>query len=260
MRLALRETLSRPTTMPKQNKEKLNSLQLKMLRIQQGTFHSKKRIIIAIEGMDAAGKGGAIRRITETLDPRSYQVHPIGAPTKDEQGRHYLYRFWQKIPLPGMIAIFDRSWYGRVLVERVDNLIDKKTWERAYSEINQFEKLLTDDGVKIIKICLKISKEEQLKRFEERLADPYKQWKITPDDIKNRSKWSAYMKAHEEMFKKTSTKDCPWHVIETDDKDEARLKALEVITGECRKIEAWMEDHAKETKVSELKRALRDLR
>jgi PPK2 family polyphosphate:nucleotide phosphotransferase len=246
--------------MPNENKEKLKSLQLKMLRIQQGTYHSKKRVIIVMEGMDAAGKGGAIRRITENLDPRSYQVHPIGAPSQDEQGRHYLYRFWQKIPLPGMIAIFDRSWYGRVLVERVDKLIDKKTWERAYSEINQFEKLLSDDGVKIIKICLKISKKEQLKRFEERLSDPYKQWKITPDDLKNRSKWNEYMKAHEEMLKKTTSQDCPWHVIETDDKDEARLKVLEIITSECKKIRAWMEDHAQQIKISEIKKALRNLR
>jgi polyphosphate kinase 2 (PPK2 family) len=246
--------------MPNEHKEKLKELQLKMLRIQQGAFHSKKRLIIAIEGMDAAGKGGAIRRITENLDPRSYQVYPIGAPTPDEQGRHYLYRFWQKIPLPGMITIFDRTWYGRVLVERVDELIDKKTWQRAYSEINQFEKLLIDDGVMIIKICLKISKKEQLKRFEERLSDPYKQWKITPDDIKNRSKWNAYMKAHKEMFQKTSTKECPWHVVETDDKDEARLKVLEIITREAEKIGAWMEGHAHKINLKELKKALRDLR
>jgi polyphosphate kinase 2 (PPK2 family) len=246
--------------MPNENKEKLKELQLKMLRVQQGVFHSKKRIIIAIEGMDAAGKGGAIRRITENLDPRGLRVYPIGAPTADEQGRHYLYRFWQKIPSPGMMAIFDRSWYGRVLVERVEKLIPKKRWQDAFTEINQFEKLLIDDGVKIIKICLKISKTEQLKRFKERLSDPYKQWKITPDDIKNRSHWSAYMRAHQEMVEKTSTKICPWHVVETDDKDEARLKVLQIITSECQSIATWMEDHAEPTDLKALKKALRNLR
>lgn len=191
--------------MPKNNNDQLKKLQLKILRIQQGNFHKKERIIILFEGVDTSGKGGAVRRITENLDPRGFLVHPIGVPSDDEQGKHYLYRFWKKLPSKGMIAVFDRSWYGRVLVERVEKLIDKKTYERAYTEINQFEKMLTEDGVKIIKICLKITKKEQLRRLEERLKDPYKQWKITKDDIRNRSNWNQYQNAYEDMLQKTNT-------------------------------------------------------
>ncbi len=239
--------------------DSLKKLQLRILRIQQGNFHKKERIIILFEGVDTSGKGGAIRRITENLDPRGFTVHPIGVPTEDEQGKHYLYRFWKKLPSKGMIAVFDRSWYGRVLVERVEKLIDKKTYERAYSEINQFEKMLTDDGVKIIKICLQISKKEQLKRLEERLKDPYKQWKITKDDIKNRSHWNQYQKAYEEMLKWTDTKSSPWHVVKTDNKEEARSKVLEIIADECRSIESWMEKNAKSIDLSEIKKALKSL-
>lgn len=238
------------------SKEKLKNLQLKMLRIQQGIFHKGERMIVVFEGIDAAGKGGAIRKITANLDPRSIHVHPIGAPTREEQGKHYLYRFWTKLPAPGMIAIFDRSWYGRVLVERVENLTPKKRWQAAYDEINQFEKLLTDDGVKIIKFYLKISKQEQLKRFEERLKDPYKQWKITPEDIRNRSKWSAYQKAHQDMILKTNTKNAPWHVIETDNKDEARSKVLELIVNQCNDFERWMEKNAQSIDIKKIKKDL----
>lgn len=223
------------------SKENLKTLQLKVLRIQQGIFHQKKRIIIAIEGMDAAGKGGAIRKITEALDPRGFRVHPIGAPSSREQGKHYLYRFWKKLPAPGVIAIFDRTWYGRVLVERIEKLIPKERWQQAYTEINQFERLLIDDGAIIIKILLKVSKEEQLKRFEERMKDPYKQWKITKDDIRNRSKWKDYLKAYEDMIHETSSPVCPWHIVETDNKDEAREKVLSIITDECKKIIEWAE-------------------
>lgn len=248
------------SSMPSPQKENIKKLQLKMLRIQAGIFHRKQRVILAIEGVDASGKGGVIRRITENLDPRGINVHPIGIPDPEDQGKHYLYRFWVRIPSQGMMAIFDRTWYGRVLVERVEKLINKETWTRAYQEINQFEKTLIDDGVKIIKICLKISKEEQLKRFEERLKDPYKQWKITKEDIRNRSKWDIYQKAYEDMLKETSTDYCPWHVVETDNKDEARLQVLKIITDECRDIEAWMENHAHTLNVKELKKALSSLR
>lgn len=237
----------------------LKTLQLKMLRIQQGIFHKKDRLIIVFEGVDTSGKGGAIKRITENLDPRGYLVHPIGVPTDDEQGKHYLYRFWKKIPSKGMIAIFDRSWYGRVLVERVEKLIDKKTYTRAYQEINQFEKMLNDDGVTILKFFLKISKSEQLKRLEERLKDPYKQWKITKDDIRNRSHWVQYDRAYDDMLKKTSSIKTPWHIIETDNKDEARLQILEIITKECRSNEEWMEKNSKSINIKELKKSLEKL-
>jgi polyphosphate kinase 2 (PPK2 family) len=237
----------------------LKKLQLKMLRVQQGVWHKKERVIIAFEGFDAAGKGGAIRRVTENLDPRGVHVHPIGVPDAVEQGKHWLFRFWAKLPEKGSIAIFDRTWYGRVLVERVEKLIEKKEWNRAYTEINQFEKLLIDDGIRIVKIFLKISKAEQLKRLEERLCDPYKQWKITADDVRNRAKWNDYLKAVDEMIKETSTKECSWHVIETDDKDVAREAVLKIITKELKYIEGWMEDKAHKFDNKDLKKALASL-
>lgn len=241
------------------DKSELKKLQLRMLRIEQGVFHKKERVIIALEGFDAAGKGGAIRRITETLDPRGYKVHPISAPGEVEQGKHFLFRFWEKIPAKGMIAIFDRTWYGRVLVERVEKLIPKEDWKRGYKEINEFERQLADDGVIIIKIFLKISKDEQLRRFEERLKDPYKQWKITKDDIRNRSKWDEYLKAVDDMVQETNTPACPWHVIETDDKDEARFQVLSIITERCKHIEKWMEEKASDVlETKELKKLLKD--
>jgi polyphosphate kinase 2 (PPK2 family) len=238
----------------------IKNLQLKILRIQQGNFHKKERVIIVFEGFDAAGKGGAIRKITENLDPRGFKVWPIGVPTEEEQGKHYLYRFWENIPGRGHISIFDRSWYGRVLVERVEDFIPKKAWKRAYKEINQFEKLLIDDGVVIIKIFLKISKAEQLKRFEERLKDPYKQWKITKDDIHNRKNWDKYIDAVKEMQKETSTDICPWNVVKTDDKNVAREKILKIIATKCKHLEEWMEDQASQVhKTKELKKLLADL-
>ncbi|MFP5386923.1 MAG: polyphosphate kinase 2 family protein [Bacteriovoracia bacterium] len=241
------------------HKETLKKLQLKMLRAQQGIYHRKERLIIAIEGVDASGKGGVIRRITEKLDPRSYFVHPIGIPSPEDQGKHYLYRFWTKIPAPGSISIFDRTWYGRVLVERVENLIPEKKWKSAYNEINQFEKLLADDGVILIKIFLQISKTEQLKRFEARLKDPYKQWKISEADIRNRAKWDDYSLAFDDMIKETDSKDCPWHVVKTDDKEEAREEVLKIITNRCKDIEKWMEDQVHLFDTEELKKALDSL-
>lgn len=237
----------------------LKKLQLKMLRSQQGIWFKKERVIIAFEGFDAAGKGGAIRKITEPLDPRGFRVHPIAAPSDREQGKHWLYRFWKRLPAKGMIAIFDRSWYGRVLVERVEKLINKETWKRAYTEINQFEKLLIDDGVTIIKIFLKISKKEQLKRFEERLCDPYKQWKITKEDMRNREKWDQYIEAIDDMVKETSTDICPWQVVETDDKDEAREEVLKIITGKLKFADKWMEERAQVLQKKDLKKILDSL-
>lgn len=142
----------------KSYKKEIQKLQLKMLTIQQGIWHQKKRVIVVFEGFDASGKGGAIRRLTQVLDPRGVRVYPIGPPTEMEQKTHWLYRFWARLPEPGMMAFFDRSWYGRVLVERVENLTAKKDWKRGYSEINQFEKMLVDDGIELIKIYLSISK------------------------------------------------------------------------------------------------------
>lgn len=245
--------------MGKKNGKDLEELQLKMLRAQQGVWHQKERVIIVFEGTDAAGKGGAIRRVTEKLDPRGVHVHPIGEPKPENQEKHYLYRFWAKLPGKGTIGIFDRSWYGRVLVEKVDKLAEPKRIREAYKEINQFEKMLVDDGIILIKICLLISKKEQLKRFQARLDDPYKQWKMTESDLKARGQWNEYQKAFKQIFLRTDTYYAPWIVIETDDKDEARCAVLEAITRRLRKSEIWIEDQARLMKKRKLEVELKKL-
>ncbi|HLY10692.1 MAG TPA: polyphosphate kinase [Planctomycetota bacterium] len=208
---------------------RLSLYQLRLLRIQQTMYFKKRRGVVGFEGWDAAGKGGAIRRITEKLDPRGFKVYPISAPRPDEQGRHYLWRFWQKLPVPGELAIFDRTWYGRVLVERVEGFATKKEWHRAYDEINQFEHQLADDGCPVIKIFLHITKKEQLKRFEEREKNPYKNWKITKEDWRNRKKWKEYERAIDEMFERTHTRSAPWRVIPGNHKWYARTEALKSV-------------------------------
>ena len=209
--------------------KRLKKLQLKMLSLQQAYYHEKRRGIVVFEGWDASGKGGAIRRLTESLDPRGFHVWPIGAPTADEQGRHYLYRFWDRLPVPGQLAIFDRSWYGRVLVERVEGLIRKSAWKRAYGEIKEFERMLVDDGVRLVKIFLHITPEEQLRRFAERLTNPYKRWKLTDDDIRAHLRWRDYAEAAEDMFDRTSTKFAPWTAIFAEKKWIARVTMLEAV-------------------------------
>jgi PPK2 family polyphosphate:nucleotide phosphotransferase len=211
-------------------KRELDNLQDLMVRIQGAVFQQQRRVLLVFEGCDAAGKGGAIRRLTEKLDPRGFVVHPIGPPRPDEQGRHYLYRFWRRLPKPGHIAIFDRSWYGRVLVERVEKLAPKDALKRAYDEINAFERMLTDDGALIIKLYVHISSDEQLARFAERIRDPYKRWKISDDDVRNRENWPAYAKAADKMFEKTSTDAAPWHLVAGDHKWHARLEVLRIVT------------------------------
>lgn len=213
----------------KSYEKRLAELQMRMLRIQQTYYHDKRRAVLVFEGWDASGKGGSIRRMTEKLDPRGYRVHAISAPSAVEQGKHYLWRFWQRLPAPGRIAIFDRSWYGRVLVERVEGLASKSEWKRAYDEINEFEHLLVDDGVRIVKVFLHISKEEQLSRFAARLQNPAKRWKLTADDLRNRDHWDEYVSAIEDMFDKTSTEACPWHVIPGNRKWVARLRILDTV-------------------------------
>ena len=206
--------------------ERLEALQTSVLRVQETYFHEKRRAIVVFEGWDAAGKGGVIRRLTDHLDPRGFKVWPIAAPRADEQERHYLYRFWAKLPEIGTIAIFDRSWYGRVMVERVEGFAREDEWKRAYNEINQFEKMLADDGVRIIKFFLHITPEEQLKRFAQRLGDPFKRWKLTEEDLRNRSRWSDYVAAIEEMIQKTSTDHAPWVAIGANRKWSTRLSVL----------------------------------
>jgi polyphosphate kinase 2 (PPK2 family) len=206
--------------------------QKEMLALQQVYYHQGLRGVIVFEGWDAAGKGGAIRRLTARLDPRGTKVWPIGPPSADEQGRHYLYRFWERLPVPGSIAIFDRSWYGRVLVERIDQLIEPAAWQRAYDEINQFEHLLMADGVRLAKLFLHITPDEQLRRFRERIRNPFKRWKLTPDDLRNRANWDAYKVAYEEMFDRTSTKDAPWTMIPGNHKWTARVHVLDEVTAQ----------------------------
>jgi len=210
---------------------RLHKLGVQMREILQAYLFSCDRGIVVFEGVDAAGKGGAIRRLTTVLDPRAYKVWPIGAPNEIERQQHYLSRFWNRLPTHGTIAIFDRSWYGRVLVERVEGLAEKREWQRAYNEINEFEHMLIDDGMKLVKIFLHISQDEQLKRFEERVRNPLKRWKFTFDDIRNRRQWGAYEEAIDEMIERTSTVAAPWHVISTDNKRQARIDALSHITG-----------------------------
>ncbi|RZA09097.1 MAG: polyphosphate kinase [Proteobacteria bacterium] len=240
--------------------KEIEALQLRMLRAQQGIFHRRARAIIALEGFDAAGKGGAIRRLTEKLDPRGVKVHPIGPPEGDEQGKHWLYRFWAKLPAPGTIAIFDRTWYGRVLVERVDKLIDKESYERAYREIREFEAMLTNDGIEVVKIFVGISKQEQLKRFEDRLKDPYKRWKIGEPDIKARAKWGKYVSAADDLFAETHTKNAPWQLIAGDNKDYARAHVLKAVVERLHDSERWMEKEAAKDEPKDLAALVKQLK
>jgi polyphosphate kinase 2 (PPK2 family) len=240
-------------------KDEIQKLQLKMLTIQQGIWHQKKRAIIVFEGFDAAGKGGVIRRLTQALDPRGVRVHPIGPPSQEEHAKHWLYRFWTNIPSPGTIAIFDRSWYGRVLVERVEKLTETKNWMRAYTEINQFEKMLQDDGVELIKIFLAITKDEQLRRFEARLKDPYKQWKLTKADLQARKMWKQYVVAVDQMFSETSKRSAPWKLIAANDKPFVRKEVLTTVTTHLRATEMWMKRQATSVGQRNLAKALKEL-
>ncbi|MGF9978818.1 polyphosphate kinase [Viridibacillus arvi] len=218
-------------------KKELKKLQLELLNIQQFLFNHNIGLVLAFEGMDAAGKGGAIKRLTQRLDPRGYIVHPIAAPQPFELKYHYLHRFWTRLPYKGQIGIFDRSWYGRVLVERIEGFAEQEEWQRAYEEINQFEKLLTDDNYIVAKFWIQVSKEEQLNRFKERQEDPYKKWKLTDEDWRNRDKWPLYVEAANEMFKKTDKPHAPWILISGDDKKYARIQVLKQViahvTREC---------------------------
>lgn len=210
-------------------KKELKKLQYEMLNIQQFLFKHDIGLILAFEGMDAAGKGGAIKRLTERLDPRGYVVHPIATPTPEDLKYNHLHRFWNRLPARGQIGIFDRTWYGRVLVERIEGFATKKEWKRAYDELNQFEKVLTDDDYIVMKFWVQITEDEQLERFKARKEDPYKQWKLTDEDWRNREKWPLYVEAANEMFEKTDKKNAPWVLIEGNDKKYARIEVLKQV-------------------------------
>jgi len=205
---------------------KVKEYQLRLLNLQRAVMETKHNLIVVVEGPDAAGKGGAIRRLVEKLDPRTFRVYSVVKPTQEEYQYHYLWRFWNKLPPHGQITILDRSWYGRVLVERVEGFATTVEWKRAYREINEFERLLAEDGALIVKVYFHITKDEQLERFRRREADPLKHWKITEEDWRNRRKWAEHNEAAEAMFEQTWTHYAPWTVIEANYKWYARLKFL----------------------------------
>jgi polyphosphate kinase 2 (PPK2 family) len=186
-------------------------------------------VLCVFEGWDAAGKGGAIKRVTEMLDPRGFTVSSYAAPRGEEQTHHYLWRFWRNLPRAGHLSIFDRSYYGRVLVERVEGFATEAQWGRAYAEINEFEAHQHSFGMLICKFWLHITREEQLRRFKRRELDPFRSYKLTDEDWRNRDKWQAYVRAVEDMLLKTSTQCAPWTVIEANDKYYARVKVLNTI-------------------------------
>ena len=208
--------------------------QLKDLQKKLGALHNRlyrKRIpvILCYEGWDAAGKGGNIRRIARPLDPRGFDVVPISSPEPHELARQYLWRFWTQLPRSGHICIFDRTWYGRVMVERLEGYCTENDWKRAYNEINEFERQLTDWGAVVLKFWIHIDQDTQLARFQDRQNTPEKQWKLTEEDWRNREKWPQYEEAVDEMLKKTSTENAPWIIVESNDKKYARIKTLKIV-------------------------------
>lgn len=214
---------------PDEYAEQLKKCQKELSKLHNRLYRAKVPMMIAFEGWDAAGKGGAIKRIASALDPRGYEAVPIAAPDKTELAHHYLWRFWNHIPKTGHIAIFDRTWYGRVMVEKIEGFTPVERCEQAYNEINEFEKELSDSGIIIVKFWLQIDKDEQLKRFTERQNTPEKQWKITDEDWRNREKWDSYEAAVNEMLCRTSSEYAPWNVIEANDKLYARIKVLKTV-------------------------------
>lgn len=214
---------------PQEYATEVERLQNKLHLLGYQVYVQKRPVILVFEGWDAAGKGGAIKRLTERIDPRGYVVWPIAAPAGEDRDHHYLYRFWRRLPEQGQIAIFDRSWYGRVMVERVEGFCSTAAWQRAYAEINQFERQLLDFGMIIFKFWMHISQEEQLRRFEEREHTAYKSWKLTDEDWRNRGRWEDYAVAVQDMLIKTSTYRAPWTVVEANDKLYARAKVLKTV-------------------------------
>ncbi|HVU32136.1 MAG TPA: polyphosphate:AMP phosphotransferase [Opitutaceae bacterium] len=209
--------------------KRLDTLQSKLSKLTWTAQEKKISMVMVFEGWDAAGKGSAIRRVTQAIDPRLYRVVGIAAPTDEERAQHYLWRFWRHLPRAGFVTIFDRSWYGRVLVERVEGFAQPSEWSRAYHEINEFEEQLSDHGILILKFWLHISPEEQLRRFKERQSIAYKRYKITDEDWRNRQKWGLYQQAVDEMVARCSTEFAPWILVAGNDKRFARVQILRAI-------------------------------
>ncbi len=214
---------------PDDYKHKLKKLQRRLFRLENLMFQARIPLIVMYEGWDAAGKGGNIKRVAQALDARAYTIIPSPAPTKPELAHPHLWRYWTRLPKAGHVGMFDRSWYGRVLVERVEEITPPERWAQGYDEINEFEHDLVDWGAILLKFWVDVSDEEQLARFQARQEDPAKQWKITPDDWRNREKYPQYKSAIDDMFRLTSTTYAPWTVLESDDKKHARIKALKII-------------------------------
>jgi polyphosphate:AMP phosphotransferase len=213
----------------KDYRTKLERLQGRLNNLHRKAQRRGVSAILVFEGWDAAGKGGAVRRLTAAIDARAYQVIPIAAPTEEERAQHYLWRFWRHLARRGRVTIFDRSWYGRVLVERVEGFAAEREWMRAYSEINQFESQLVDSGIVLAKYWMHITKDEQLRRFRARETEAYKRWKLTDEDWRNRKQWGAYEQAVNDMVERTSTRQAPWTLVEANDKYYARLKVLSTL-------------------------------
>lgn len=215
----------------KEYRRQRNRYQLQLRELAYQLYEQKRTLLVVYEGWDAGGKGGNIKRVTERLDPRGYEVFSIAAPKGDDATHHYLWRFWRRLKPPDekQILIFDRSWYGRVMVERLEGFCTEEEWRRAYREINEFERQLVDFGMILAKFWIHISPEEQLRRFEARKDTPYKAWKLTDEDWRNRQKWDEYEEAVEDMLLRTSTITAPWTVVEGDDKWFARVKALRTL-------------------------------
>ena len=221
---------------PEEYKKKRKDLQKRMEILHNKMYLQRIPVVLAFEGWDAGGKGGAIKRITQCIDPRGYEVVPVSAPNDVEKAHHHLWRFWEKFPKDGHMAIFDRTWYGRVLVERIEGFASEQEWKRAYSEINNMEAHWVKSGAVVLKFWMHIDKDEQERRFKQRQETPEKQWKITDEDWRNREKWDEYEKAVDEMVVRTSTKDAPWHIIEANSKLYARIKVLEIVVEALEKV------------------------
>lgn len=228
------------TLTKEQYQKQLKELQKKLSRLHGELYQRRIPVVLAFEGWDAGGKGGAIKRLTQALDPRGYEVHPVSAPNDLEKSHHYLWRFWTAVPKAGHIAIFDRSWYGRVMVERLEGFCSEDEWRRAYKEINNMEECWANSGCIVLKFWMQIDKDEQERRFTERQQNPDKQWKITDEDWRNRAKWDQYEVAVDEMLVRTSTTYAPWIIVEANSKYYARIKVLKTVVDA---IEQYLKTH-----------------
>jgi len=207
----------------------LAHVQKRLAHLQVAHIVHRRRAVVLLEGWDAAGKGGIIQRLTARWDPRHFEVWPIAAPTEEERAHHFLWRFWRRLPGDGQIHVFDRSWYGRVLVERVEGFATEAEWRRGYDEINEFEAQQADSGTMIVKLFVHVTRKTQDKRLRARIEHPWKHWKVTPDDFRNRARREAYLDAAAEMFRRTDTRWAPWIAIDGNDKKAARIAALTAI-------------------------------